>query len=514
MKRGRPRYPGLLTPREQQVLDLVRKGLSNEQIAERLGISLSGARYHVAEILSKLGVSSRQEAALWQPRPAAGAGRFGFVAALLRRIPAATLARAGGGLAVAAGVGVLLVLLLGVIEMNHREAAPAAAVEQAETPAAEKEMATPGPAAGLEGPLPRTPASLSPSAPSADYVALAFVDPTTGWLTGRRCPQPIRPATEGKVSEGVIAATSDGGLTWQEQYSGQLQPTDIAFVDATTGWAIGPLGSNCDSSACEYALIVTRDGGQHWSQAFKTDLRLQQIRLISDNDGWLLGLACPSASPGPDPCSGHVLSTRDGGGSWHDATLPSKAHAYDLSRPSRSDGFVMLTCSACESRLFVTHDSGLSWQSLPGPGADTGLTVEQEIFFLTPSQGWLLSGGQAGTGNQVKQVFATYDGGQTWQRIAGTGSPPNFDGSSGLMTGGYVGPMLFTSAQNGVITSPRGGILHSNDGGAHWSLRLKDGASGSATASFSDSQHGWAVLDNTLWRTADGGENWTQMPLP
>ena len=40
------------------MLSLLREGLTNEQIAERLGISRDGAKYHVSEILSKLGVSS------------------------------------------------------------------------------------------------------------------------------------------------------------------------------------------------------------------------------------------------------------------------------------------------------------------------------------------------------------------------------------------------------------------------------------------------------------------------
>ena len=63
MRRGRRPHPDVLTPREQEVLGLIRQGLTNEQIAERLGISFAGARYHVAEILSKLGVSNRGEAA-------------------------------------------------------------------------------------------------------------------------------------------------------------------------------------------------------------------------------------------------------------------------------------------------------------------------------------------------------------------------------------------------------------------------------------------------------------------
>lgn len=60
---GRPRHEDILTPREWDVLRLIAEGLTNEQIGERLGISLSAVKYHVGEILSKLGVSSRHEAA-------------------------------------------------------------------------------------------------------------------------------------------------------------------------------------------------------------------------------------------------------------------------------------------------------------------------------------------------------------------------------------------------------------------------------------------------------------------
>jgi DNA-binding CsgD family transcriptional regulator len=58
-----------LTLRERQVFDLVRVGLTNEEIAARLGISLHGAKYHVSQILSKLGVSSREDAAKLNPSP-------------------------------------------------------------------------------------------------------------------------------------------------------------------------------------------------------------------------------------------------------------------------------------------------------------------------------------------------------------------------------------------------------------------------------------------------------------
>src|SRR2546426_12523147 len=55
----------ILTPREREVLALIRQGLTNEEIAQRLDISLDGAKYHVSQILSKLGVATREEAAVW-----------------------------------------------------------------------------------------------------------------------------------------------------------------------------------------------------------------------------------------------------------------------------------------------------------------------------------------------------------------------------------------------------------------------------------------------------------------
>ena len=41
----RPAHPDTLTPREQEVLALLREGLTNPQIAERLSITLDGAKY-------------------------------------------------------------------------------------------------------------------------------------------------------------------------------------------------------------------------------------------------------------------------------------------------------------------------------------------------------------------------------------------------------------------------------------------------------------------------------------
>jgi DNA-binding NarL/FixJ family response regulator len=52
-----------LTPREAEVHELLAQGLTNEEIAKLLYISLSTTKVHVKHIYDKLGVRSRLEAA-------------------------------------------------------------------------------------------------------------------------------------------------------------------------------------------------------------------------------------------------------------------------------------------------------------------------------------------------------------------------------------------------------------------------------------------------------------------
>jgi len=57
--------PGMLTPREREVVALIASGRSNKAIAEELFISPATAARHVANILAKLGFNSRGQIAAW-----------------------------------------------------------------------------------------------------------------------------------------------------------------------------------------------------------------------------------------------------------------------------------------------------------------------------------------------------------------------------------------------------------------------------------------------------------------
>jgi predicted ATPase/DNA-binding CsgD family transcriptional regulator/Tfp pilus assembly protein PilF len=65
---GARRAPSPLTPREHEIVLLIAQGLSNREIADELVISPATAARHVANILAKLGFTSRTQVASWATR--------------------------------------------------------------------------------------------------------------------------------------------------------------------------------------------------------------------------------------------------------------------------------------------------------------------------------------------------------------------------------------------------------------------------------------------------------------
>lgn len=115
----RPRYPSdrelAWTPRQREVLSLIASGRTNPEIAAQLGISLDGAKWHVREIMAKLQVEGRDEAAAyWRARNGLGSRfvRLGAAVGLLRPATLLKFVIVGAGAAAAVAAVALSIAVL------------------------------------------------------------------------------------------------------------------------------------------------------------------------------------------------------------------------------------------------------------------------------------------------------------------------------------------------------------------------------------------------------------------
>lgn len=158
------------TPRQRQVLDFIARGYTNPQIAEMLNVSLDGAKWHVREILSKLGVDTREEAAeYWRAQN----GLRVRLSRLFRGVATVgTLRWAGlaGGVVIGAGGMVALIATLSAMGDGRSGGAgpgdePTAATATSTQPASE-------PTAGAS---PSAVATASPAGTAASPVAIGTI---------------------------------------------------------------------------------------------------------------------------------------------------------------------------------------------------------------------------------------------------------------------------------------------------------------------------------------------------
>ncbi len=166
-RRGRPRHPDVLTPGEWRVLDALREGGTNAEIAARLGLSADTVKTHISNMLAKLELRDRRALAAW--RRDAPRRRLGGVLA----VPAVLwsvgrpLAWVGVGAAALAGVVVVVVALVALEGIVEGDRDPRATVAPPPTATRLPPDSTPTPArevfdcsAGVAVPSPDTNAEL------------------------------------------------------------------------------------------------------------------------------------------------------------------------------------------------------------------------------------------------------------------------------------------------------------------------------------------------------------------
>ncbi len=267
------------------------------------------------------------------------------------------------------------------------------------------------------------------------------------------------------------------------------------------------------------------------------EVTISRIEMISATTGWAIG----SQNEGHE----HILYTEDGGGTWMDRTPPTTisqdgawrimAHAHFLDENTAWAIYSANTPPPVTQQVvWRTSDAGQSWsasQTLPLTGQEP--MFEPRYFsFIDPQQGWLLVHVDSGMSHEYSHLFATGDGGESWERV--------MDPFGSALQSLHNTDMAFANPKVGWVTKNNLGVMpgaffeKTFDGGHSWEsiflpspddLNLDQaGVCRTYSPTFTSQQTRLLLLQcesfnnggihQYVYATSDGGDSWQHTKLP
>jgi photosystem II stability/assembly factor-like uncharacterized protein len=339
--------------------------------------------------------------------------------------------------------------------------------------------------------------------------AVQFVSAQQGWVAGA----------------GRILATSDGGQTWQTQYSGPARLYQVDFISATRGWAVGLNG-----------VLATTDGGQVWTSLPEPCTPIRSVHFVTPDLGYAVaggsvvqldgGILATTATG-----AGALLMTADGGRSWQSVPgAPASVQTVCFSSPS--DGFL-----GTPGRIWRSVDGGQHWtvsftEPRPATAAATGEPGDTAVIECAgDTAAWaLFLGDGAALGHAPYLGYATQDA-RDWhvlfeEEYTESALLPSVHAPQG--PGSYPGPFSAISPDSAAFIGwvpPQGfgaAPLEMVTGGGAGRSMVGDvgGVTQAYGAAFVSATQGWVIGtdqtspgkqgDYAIEATSDGGRTWTR----
>jgi photosystem II stability/assembly factor-like uncharacterized protein len=362
------------------------------------------------------------------------------------------------------------------------------------------------------------------AAPSRRLGAIAFFNAQNGYA--------LFEAQSKSGCQDLVGSTSDGGASfgplalaasWNCVSNSPVR--SLAFDDQGDGFLYGP------------DLYMSHDHGKNWTVSTQSGnvLAVEALGLSI----WMVTSGCPaSTSTSSVSCPLELLESSDGGRTWVSTPVPAGAVLNSrleseaalgqtwLVRISQSSAYLVSNPATNEQGLpddvpiWYTDDGGTSWTSR---AFSCGMNAQSAVLGAAPD-GTLLGvcASEPGAGSQGKSVARSTDGGMTWttESVCPIASSPSVPVCAGaVLTNGYLGGLDVVSAHQAYLVGPRANLLVTKDGGASWQPvdpPTAGTAGGTSQVIFFNALDGVVLGDNdnnneipTIWRTSDGGQQWT-----
>lgn len=276
----------------------------------------------------------------------------------------------------------------------------------------------------------------------------------------------------------------------------------VSFNAAGHGWVAETLADG------SFAVAATTDRGAHWAtnpvaSPFGDGLEFggnASPAFTDDAHGWLM-LSVQSSS---NFSRGILLQTTDGGAHW--AQLPAPPVGGEIAFTDAAHGFAGPGVRGDD--LYATSDGGQSWQAVTLPSASAALASAPSKVSLPVStdaaHASLLRSFETPNGTLYVR-YATSDAGKSWQAAA-----PQASSNPALVALSAAG-----SVTAPIASIPSRGLLQKSTAGLNKLTPVQ--------ATFSDAAQGWVLLSggacagtdctqtSTLVGTLDGGKTFFQL---
>jgi photosystem II stability/assembly factor-like uncharacterized protein len=267
---------------------------------------------------------------------------------------------------------------------------------------------------------------------------------------------------------GNINVSNNNGLNWS-----QIQ----SVLSNEKLNAVASLGTDAYACGDNGTILKSTNTGQTWQLLNSGSFdKLNGILLINSATIFVVGT------------NGVINKSTNAGLNWSGLTTGIGDELYCIAKNFNNTLFA----GGDNNTILYSTNSGNTWS--PTTVAFTGTTYSfRQMQFTSADTGYVMASDY--------DLFMTINGGLNWDWL-----PVNL---------GYeIKAMYFTSNDTGFVGLSSGELYKTTDAGFSWNIIIDADFNSFSKIVFSNSQIGWILKENGIFRTVDGGETWTEETTP